>query len=233
MGMLIRGLGVDHVVWGTDAIWTGAPQWQIEALRRLEIPEDMQKQHGFTPHGPADAPYPGTCRPLPDGERSRRIAEGRRPALRIALPDRALTITDRICGLVSQQLAADVGDIIVRRSDGLYAYQLAVVVDDAADGVSTVVRGDDLLSSTPRQLAAYAALQRLGITTFIPRLGHISPVLDARGKKLSRAVPDASRRSARIATFAAEERVDEQSVEANVRARRGDRGHWSTGFSRS
>ena len=48
MGMLIKGLGADHVVWGTDALWTGAPQWQIEALRRLEIPEDMQKKYGFS-----------------------------------------------------------------------------------------------------------------------------------------------------------------------------------------
>jgi predicted TIM-barrel fold metal-dependent hydrolase len=56
MGMLIRGLGADHVCWGTDAIWTGSPQWQIEALRRLEIPEDMQKQYGFAPLGPADGP---------------------------------------------------------------------------------------------------------------------------------------------------------------------------------
>jgi len=56
IGQLVRGLGVDHVVWGTDAIWTGSPQWQIEALRRLEIPEDMQKQYGFQPLGPADGP---------------------------------------------------------------------------------------------------------------------------------------------------------------------------------
>jgi hypothetical protein len=56
MGILIRGLGSDHVCWGTDAIWTGSPQWQIEALRRLEIPEDMQKQYGFAPLGPADGP---------------------------------------------------------------------------------------------------------------------------------------------------------------------------------
>jgi hypothetical protein len=56
MGTLIRGLGADHVVWGTDAVWTGSPQWQIEALRRLEIPEDMQRQHGFAPLGPADGP---------------------------------------------------------------------------------------------------------------------------------------------------------------------------------
>jgi uncharacterized protein len=56
MGMLVKGLGADHVVWGTDAIWTGAPQWQIEAMRRLEIPEDMQKQYGFPALGPADGP---------------------------------------------------------------------------------------------------------------------------------------------------------------------------------
>ena len=56
MGTLVKGLGADHVVWGTDAIWTGAPQWQIEALRRLEIPEDMQKKYGYAPLGPADGP---------------------------------------------------------------------------------------------------------------------------------------------------------------------------------
>jgi predicted TIM-barrel fold metal-dependent hydrolase len=56
MGQLVRGLGADRVVWGTDAVWTGSPQWQIEALRRLEIPEDMQKKYGFKPLGPADEP---------------------------------------------------------------------------------------------------------------------------------------------------------------------------------
>jgi uncharacterized protein len=54
MGQLIKGLGADHVVWGSDAVWTGAPQWQIEALRRLEIPQEMQRKHGFAPLGPAD-----------------------------------------------------------------------------------------------------------------------------------------------------------------------------------
>ena len=56
MGSLVKGLGADHVVWGTDAIWTGSPQWQIEALRRLEIPEDMRKRYGFEPLGAADGP---------------------------------------------------------------------------------------------------------------------------------------------------------------------------------
>jgi predicted TIM-barrel fold metal-dependent hydrolase len=56
LGTLIRGMGADHVVWGSDSLWYGSPQWQIEALRRLEIPEDMQKQHNFKPLGPADGP---------------------------------------------------------------------------------------------------------------------------------------------------------------------------------
>ena len=56
MGILVKGLGAGHIVWGTDAVWTGAPQWQIEALRRLEIPEDMQAKHGFKPLGAADGP---------------------------------------------------------------------------------------------------------------------------------------------------------------------------------
>ena len=56
MGIMGKGLGYDRVVWGTDAVWTGSPQWQIEALRRLEIPEDMQKKYGFKPLGAADGP---------------------------------------------------------------------------------------------------------------------------------------------------------------------------------
>jgi predicted TIM-barrel fold metal-dependent hydrolase len=56
MGQLVKGLGVDHVCWGTDAIWTGAPQWQIEALRRLEIPEELRRRYGFAPLGDADGP---------------------------------------------------------------------------------------------------------------------------------------------------------------------------------
>ena len=56
MGTLVKGMGADHVCWGSDAVWTGSPQWQIEGLRRLEIPEDMQRKHGFAPLGAADGP---------------------------------------------------------------------------------------------------------------------------------------------------------------------------------
>jgi glutamyl-tRNA synthetase len=133
------------------------------------------------PHGPADTPYPGTCRALTGGERAERIAEGRRPAQRVALPDHTLTVTDRLCGVVSQRLARDVGDIIVRRSDGLYAYQLAVVVDDAADGVTDVVRGDDLLSSAARQVALQ---QLLGLPH--PAYAHVPLVLGDDGQRLAK-----------------------------------------------
>jgi uncharacterized protein len=54
LGTLVKGLGADHVIWGTDSVWTGSPQWQIEALRRLEIPVGMQQKHGFAPLGPAE-----------------------------------------------------------------------------------------------------------------------------------------------------------------------------------
>jgi hypothetical protein len=69
MGQLVKGLGVDHVVWGTDAVWTGSPQWQIEALRRLEIPEDLRRKHGFAPLGPAD----GRVKSMIFGDNSARL----------------------------------------------------------------------------------------------------------------------------------------------------------------
>ena len=93
MGMLVRGLGADHVVWGTDAIWTGSPQWQIEALRRLEIPEDMQKQHGFKPLGAADGPIKTAIL----GETNARLYKYER---------RAALANDRIAALKAEYEAA-------------------------------------------------------------------------------------------------------------------------------
>jgi len=78
MGQLVRGLGADHVVWGSDAIWTGSPQWQIEALRRLEIPDDMQKKYGLKPLGPADGPVKNAI-----------FGENSAPSLQVREADRA------------------------------------------------------------------------------------------------------------------------------------------------
>ncbi|MGZ5127624.1 MAG: amidohydrolase family protein, partial [Burkholderiales bacterium] len=103
MGQLVKGLGADHVVWGTDAVWTGAPQWQIEALRRLEIPEDMRKKHGFATLGPAD----GRVKHAIFGENSARLYKyDRRVELKTArsrLPKQltsAKVPAARICGTV-------------------------------------------------------------------------------------------------------------------------------------
>lgn len=95
--------------------------------------------------------YAGTCRHLTAAQRLER-AKVRKPALRIRVPEIRVTVEDGLQGTYSQLLSRDCGDFILRRSDGIFAYQLAVVVDDGLMGVNQVVRGEDLLSSTPRQL---------------------------------------------------------------------------------
>ena len=105
----------------------------------------------------------------------------RAPALRIAVPEESVSFTDGHLGHFSQNLARECGDFILRRSDGIYAYQLAVAVDDARMGVTQVVRGQDLLSSTPRQIF----LQRLlGLPT--PEYYHLPLLVNAEGVRLSK-----------------------------------------------
>lgn len=109
-------------------------------------------------------------------------AERPDPALRLRVPDgTAIGFEDLLLGPQRQRVDRDVGDFVLRRTDGLWAYQLAVVVDDAAQGITDVVRGADLLDSTPRQIL----LQRLlGLPT--PRYAHLPLVVDADGRKLSK-----------------------------------------------
>jgi glutamyl-Q tRNA(Asp) synthetase len=118
--------------------------------------------------------YPGTCREgLPPGR------EGR--AIRVRVDDVPVAFDDALQGRVEQNLARECGDFVVRRADGLYAYQLAVVVDDAEQEVTDVVRGADLLDSTPRQIH----LQRLlGLPT--PNYLHLPVAVNAQGEKLSK-----------------------------------------------
>src|SRR5690606_8908295 len=98
------------------------------------------------PHEAPDA-YPGTCRDLTGAQRRAREAEGRPPALRLRSDGAAVAVADALHGTIR----GEVDDVVLRRNDGLPAYNLVVVVDDAAQGVEEVVRADDLLASTPRQ----------------------------------------------------------------------------------
>ena len=125
--------------------------------------------------------YPGTCRGLTPEEIARREAAGRRGALRLRVPEETVTFTDGHLGEVTEYLPTDCGDFLLRRSDGLFAYQLAVVVDDAAMGVTEVVRGADLLSSTPRQLLLY---ELLGWEA--PEFYHFPLLLSLDGRRLSK-----------------------------------------------
>ena len=118
--------------------------------------------------------YPGTCRSgLPAGSAAR--------AWRLRVPDQEICFVDRVRGAACQNLAREVGDFVLLRADGLYAYQLAVVVDDAAQGVNAVVRGVDLLDSTARQIYLQ---QRLGLPT--PTYAHLPLAVNAAGEKLSK-----------------------------------------------
>lgn len=124
--------------------------------------------------GPEGPIYPGTCRNGPP--------EGHAPrSQRLRIGAARVGIDDRIQGRIAQDLAAEVGDFVLLRADGIYAYQLAVVVDDAAQGIDSIVRGADLLLSTPRQVH----LQRLlGLPR--PSYAHLPLVVDAHGRKLSK-----------------------------------------------
>ncbi|HEU5440506.1 MAG TPA: tRNA glutamyl-Q(34) synthetase GluQRS [Ktedonobacterales bacterium] len=126
--------------------------------------------------------YPGTCRDLTPAERHAREASGRSPALRFRAPAAPITFRDTLRGQQTESVAETAGDLLVRRSDGIVAYQLAVVVDDALMGITQVVRGDDLLSSTARQLALYAALGYPPPRVYV----HVPLALDATGARMAK-----------------------------------------------
>ncbi|MCG6940108.1 MAG: tRNA glutamyl-Q(34) synthetase GluQRS [Thiohalocapsa sp.] len=124
--------------------------------------------------GPEGPIYPGTCRGgLPPGRPPRSI--------RLRVGDARIGFADQVQGPQFQDLAAAVGDFVLRRADGIHAYQLAVVVDDAEQGVTDVVRGADLLLSTPRQILLQ---RRLGLPQ--PTYAHLPLAVDAAGRKLSK-----------------------------------------------
>ena len=122
--------------------------------------------------------YPGTCRNLTQEQRK---AFDRAPAWRVVVPDKVWHLTDRVQGEYSLNLATDCGDMVMRRADGVYVYQLAVTVDDGEAGVTEVVRGMDLLSSAPRQMY----LQQLWGFPH-PEYAHVPMLLAPDGRRLSK-----------------------------------------------
>lgn len=175
----------------------GAAAMQLETLRRFGLVWDGEVMH----QSQRTAAYEAALQHLRDKgalfscrcsraslaacsgtHRGNCGGEGQGPvALRVPVPDMDIAFTDAIRGHYSQNLAREAGDIVVRRADGLYAYQLAVVVDDAEQGITEVVRGADLLDSTPRQLYLQTLLDLPH-----PTYAHLPLILDETGRKLGK-----------------------------------------------
>lgn len=182
----LRAIGID---------WDGQPVRQsertelyLDALSKLEAQGRVYpcwctraevRAAAEAPHEPlAEGAYPGTCRRLAAAERSERErTTGRPPALRLDAAGERVAFTDLLRG----QHEGAVDDYVLRRGDGTPAYNLAVVVDDAAQGIAEVVRGDDLVDSTPRQLLLG---QLLGLP--VPRYAHVPLVLGPEGARLAK-----------------------------------------------
>src|SRR4051812_5002557 len=173
-------------------VWDGV-EWQSEHPQRYDIVVEELADRGLVyecycsrrdiaqapraPHAPQGA-YPGTCRDLTDAERRARRAEtGRPPALRLRTDAIVYTVHDLLHG----EYTGIVDDFVVRRGDGVAAYNLAVVVDDAAQGIDQVVRGDDLLLATPAQVHLG---NLLGLPT--PEYAHVPLALNPAGQRLAK-----------------------------------------------
>ena len=147
--------------------------------------------------------YPGTCRHLTIAQRNQHEARGRRPCWRFRVDEeRIVTFTDLLAGYMQQHVQQAVGDFIVCRSDGIFAYQLAVVVDDALMRINQVVRGVDLLYSTPRQILLYEAFNFP-----IPDFAHVPLMFDEAGKRLAKRTQGAGLEPLRAAGTTAPEVV--------------------------
>ncbi|MEO8184734.1 MAG: tRNA glutamyl-Q(34) synthetase GluQRS [Deltaproteobacteria bacterium] len=190
--------------------WDGAPLYQSqrldvlrEAVARLERSGeayrctcrrvDLEQAVQAPQRGASEQRYPGTCRPrVSSSPRSAPTPMGKsealdRSALRFRVPDGPLSFVDGLAGPQSFDVGAEVGDFLISSRANVPAYQLAVVVDDAYQGVTEVFRGDDLLSSTPRQILLQKAL---GLAE--PAWFHIPLVLDAQGRRLAKRADDLS-----------------------------------------
>ena len=174
----LRRIGLD---WDFSEVQSQFYSPHAEALERLPVYECFCtraeiREAASAAHGPVGF-YPGTCLGLSDDDRARMRAAGREPALRVRAGAARVHFVDRLKGRVE----GVVDDFVVRRNDGVHAYNLAVVIDDHRALVEEVVRGDDLLDSTPRQIWLY---RMLGLPE--PSYAHVPLVLGADGKRLAK-----------------------------------------------
>lgn len=185
---------LDDLQWlGLD--WDGEVLVQSERLERYQAEFQALLEAGYVypcfcsrkdirqaisaPHGSV-AVYPGTCRDLTKEQINKR-ARDKEPAWRFRVPDQKIVFNDGALGKLSESLALECGDFIIKRADGQFAYQLAVVVDDIAQNISSIVRGADLQQSTARQILLY---RTLGATE--PEFWHVPLMLDDNHIRLSK-----------------------------------------------
>ncbi len=202
----MRWLGLD---WD-EGVDVGGPQAPYRQSQRTEIylemieklkasghlyesfvtPEEMEARNVAAGRDPKQG-YDNFERDLTDAQREAFKAEGRQPALRLRVPDTDLSFDDLVRGEITFP-AGSFTDFVVVRPNGAPLYTFVNPVDDALMGITHVLRGEDLLSSTPRQIALYTALVEVGVTTFIPRFGHLPYVMGEGNKKLSKRDPESS-----------------------------------------
>src|SRR3954468_8377260 len=158
-----------------------------EAFSTNEEVEARRKAAGLDPK----LGYDNADRDLTDERKAELRAQGREPVLRLRMPDADITFTDLVRGEVTFKVGS-VPDPVLVRANGAPLYTLTNPVDDALMGITHVLRGEDLLPSTPRQIALYQALQRIGVTTFTPSFGHMPLIRGEGNKKLSKRDPESN-----------------------------------------
>ncbi|GAA0202709.1 glutamate--tRNA ligase [Glutamicibacter creatinolyticus] len=153
-------------------------------------PEEIEARHRAAGRDPKLG-YDNFDRELTDEQVAAFKAEGREPVLRVRMPDTDLSFTDLVRGEITFK-AGSVPDFVVVRANGKPLYTLVNPVDDALMGITHVLRGEDILSSTPRQIALYALLHDIGVAKYMPRFGHLPYVMGQGNKKLSKRDPESS-----------------------------------------
>lgn len=160
------------------------------AYESFSTPEEIEARHRAAGRDPKLG-YDGHDRDLTEEQRAAYRAEGREPVLRLRMPDEDITFTDLVRGEVTFR-AGSVPDFVIVRANGHPLYTLVNPVDDALMGITHVLRGEDLLSSTPRQVALYRALLEIGVATVVPQFGHLPYVMGEGNKKLSKRDPESN-----------------------------------------